>query len=381
MSTSVVRPPFLVVAVLLPLCLGVRPVEGQDVRVVSDAPSCTGCRIVVEPVVSLGDRDGPGAITSTFVVDRDPEGRFWVAHGDGSPANAFLTVFDSGGRFLARLGGRGDGPGEFQAIGRLRFLGADTVAVFDSRSRRRTVMTLGGEVVSTRPFDVGRFRYSLDLPDGRMISVDHRVTPERAGYPLQLVDTGGSVVRSFGSVRPDYDPRAAMAMMKVTARGPDGASVWTVGRGDYLMELWDTLGHRRAVLKRSSQWFHSYDLNRAVSPTVPPQPIITDSRSDDEGRLWIAVAVPASGWKEALSEPSPGVFALDEVRAYATVLEVIEPSSGQLIASDRLSDFFMVGFFAGDLVATYREDEAGFPYVDIWRVSLEQPSRPTPDGN
>lgn len=344
------------------------PVAGQAPREVADR--CGPCALDVATVLTLGDREGDGAIAQPSAVERDSQGRLWVVHGDGSPAHAVLTVFDAEGAFVARLARRGEGPGEFQAIGAIDALGGDTVAVYDSRQRRRTVLTIDGTVVSTQAFEVGRFRYAEVLPDGRMVVVDHQSAPGRAGLPLQLVDESGRIVRSLGAVAPDGDPANAAAWMKVVTPGGDGGSVYSVGRTDYRIERWDTLGSRSADLIRSPDWFPPYELGRAITPSSPPQPIVLDAHLDGRGRLWTAVAVPRADWTAALTEPSPGVWTMHEAQGYETVIEVIDPASAELLASHRIEGRLGVAFVEDGLLAVYREDAAGLPSAEILSLRL-----------
>lgn len=358
-------------AFVLATLLSTRPSVGQELREVADRPACASCEIVLEHVVTLGEIEGPGQLVGvSWVIERDSQGRYWVAQTDGAPGFVRLHVFDAEGRFLEAVGARGDGPGEFRALGHIRALSGDTVAAYDVRARRRTVLTLDGTVVSTRPVDVRVGRYSQVLSDGRLVAADHQPNPETVGYPLQLVDTLGRRVRSFGAMQPHYSVQEPFRVLKVLALDRDRASVWSIGRGDYLIERWDTLGNRLAALQREADWFEPYVLDRPVTRTEPPQPIVFDARMDDRGLLWTAVVVPSARWNDYLLESGPGGFRLVP-GAVDTLLEVIDPVAGVLVASRRFSqlEWNMAGFVGqGELVVSYREEGPGIPYLDLWRV-------------
>ena len=54
---------------------------------------------------------------------------------------------------------------------------------------------------------------------------------------------------------------------------------------------------------------------------------------------------------------------------YDTMVDVIDVEGGRLVASTRLSAFIL--HFADDgLVAGYMEDDAGRPFLSLWRLTL-----------
>lgn len=346
--------------------------RGQDVQLVGDEDLCTTCELSLEHVVRLGDREGPGRVMQLRAMARDPEGRYWVAHPDGAMGGASrIWIFDSAGVFVRTIGRRGEGPGEYGAITRIRFRRGDTVEIYSGDPRRRTVLGPDRSVVSTNPVPLN-FMRSVFLPDGRAMLVDHMATPDRAGYPLQLVEPSGEVVRSLGAVEPEYDPREPMRLSRVVAAGPDGGSVWTVGRGDYRIELWDTTGTRRAVLQRDADWFEPYVLGTPLEPDgPPPPPQVSLMTRDAEGRLWIAVLVAADDWRAGFSRAENGRYEPQIAQIYDTILEVVEPSTGRLLASRRFTDHSFSVFLDGSLIVSYEEDEAGYPFLDVWRFSLD----------
>ena len=77
-----------------------------------------------------------------------------------------ITVFDSSGTFVRRIGARGPGPGEFDRPGRMGFLG-DTLWVQDRVRRKTHLFAITGEFLRTTDLtmqiDTARFR-GRDLP-------------------------------------------------------------------------------------------------------------------------------------------------------------------------------------------------------------------------
>ncbi len=116
-----------------------------------------------------GAADGPGALTAAFDVAVSPQGRILVSE----PSLAEIAVFDAQGAFLQTIGRRGEGPGEFQTPGAIRFKG-DTLTVLDFMSGIN-LFTVDGEFID---------RVSFTLP-----------TPPELGFPTRpaLLLADGSV--------------------------------------------------------------------------------------------------------------------------------------------------------------------------------------------
>jgi hypothetical protein len=303
-------------------------------------------------------------------IARDSGGNYYVAHGDGSGGAARIWVFDTTGSFLRTFGRRGEGPGEYQAIGNLRFRPGDTLEIYDSGLRRKTILAPDGTVVSTSRFEVRSYSGGVFLAHGRVIVNEHRRTPEQVGYPLQLVDGSGKIVRSLGAIRPEFRSNEPWTVQKVLAAGPDGATVWSVGRSSYLMELWDTTGARLQALQRDAEWFEPWVTDTPLGPDQPPpKPAVGAVKTDPQGRLWVLVLVAAEDWREGLVSREWG-WDIDVYRAFDQILEIIDPESGELLMSRRFSDHDFIGFLGDDMIVSYREDEMGYPFLDIWRIAL-----------
>lgn len=349
--------------------------SGQEVVPVRDPPTCEGCEITLEHVVTLGDREGPGRVMPPLEMVRDSEGNYLVAHGDGGGSARQVWIFDPEGTFLRTFGRAGEGPGEYLSVQRIDVLPGDTLEIYDPRNRRKTTLSPDLTVVSTQSFEGRRYVGSEKLPDGRFVITDHQRTPGRVGYPLQLVSQSGKVQRAFGNVNPEYRPREPVKYWKSVALGLDGGSVWSVGWGDYLIERWDTTGTRRQALQREADWFEPYVLDRGAEPNGPtPQPQVRYLESDPEGRLWVLVRRAKEDWREIVkANPlSPGE-SWDIPELWDWVLEVIEPTKGELVVSQVLPDGHYNGFLDEGMVISYREDDGGFPFLDVWRPKIIAP--------
>lgn len=117
------------------------------------------------PVVELGtvEEGGPEQFFRVSAARRLNSGE--IAIHDGSRE---VRIFDRTGTWLRSFGREGDGPGEYRGPGRMFRLQGDTIAIFDTRLRRLTLLDDHGQVLRTiSPNGIGRRPQILTvLPDG-----------------------------------------------------------------------------------------------------------------------------------------------------------------------------------------------------------------------
>lgn len=141
-----------------------------------------GWRFAENPVLEIGMLEGPEEYLFSDLVGavRLSDGRIVVADRDSHD----LRVFDGEGTFLFRIGGDGEGPGEFR---RLEFLGAmagDSLVTYDDALRRVQVFSPVGEFA--RSFVVETSRPTL-VPDKVVGVVD------RSTVVIRLIDATSGV--------------------------------------------------------------------------------------------------------------------------------------------------------------------------------------------
>lgn len=92
--------------------------------------------VSAEPTTSIGVVEGDSAYLFQRIVDArfTSGGRIVVADGGLS----VLRVYDPNGTFVAQMGRRGDGPGEFQSLRGIWTVAPDTVGAWDSGALRLT---------------------------------------------------------------------------------------------------------------------------------------------------------------------------------------------------------------------------------------------------
>jgi hypothetical protein len=58
---------------------------------------------------------------------------------------------------------------------------------------------------------------------------------------------------------------------------------------------------------------------------------------------------------------------------YDSMIEVLDPATGRLLASTRI-DAALGFLLPGGYAASYREDDGGNPFIDIWRMEVVEES-------
>lgn len=221
-------------------------------------------RAGAEPVVDVGVRDGAAAYRFLQLADA-----LWLEDGrmlalDGGARQ--LRLFDAGGMFLTAHGRPGEGPGAYAAPAALWRLPDDSVAVWDARLRRVTVLgdRLGfGRTVAVGA-EIGSAAPVAALEDGRLVVLSR--SPARdGGQPVSVwaIDPGTGSADSLGAFPgnelaggtwPVYGWRTAVAA------GGDRVYVGT-GR-EHEVEEHEAVPGGRLVLRRLIRWTGD---DRAVS--------------------------------------------------------------------------------------------------------------------
>ena len=158
------RPVSTALAAILTLSTAPHPLSPQQPSTVTDSagvlivestrpawPPGTGWRLAAEPTLTIGDESGDlnymfQGVSQAFRMD---DGTIVVVDRLASQ----ISLFDPAGVFIRNLGGRGEGPGEFQFLQNAWARG-DTIRVSDGRLSRISVFNRGGDVLETVPVEV-----------------------------------------------------------------------------------------------------------------------------------------------------------------------------------------------------------------------------------
>jgi hypothetical protein len=342
------------------------PEAEQGRRHVCDAVECD---IELEHVVTLSDSFAPGAFTvgRPLWVQQDARGRFFL------PVSGLdqVLVFDSTGRFHSYIGRRGSGPGEFERATHIfTGYGGDSVYVADVLLKRLTMIAPDLSIARTRSLAYTPSLYMPDLvlDDGSFILAVQVQTPDHIGYPIHRLDSVGAIVRSFGIDTPQFRPDLSRLLTRVVAPSR-GGGIWAAAPGRYIIDRWDPdSGRREARIIVPSPWFRESD--RSDRQTEHPHPVIVGLWEDEHSLLWVLLRDGNSEWRP----PEQPVHAPRDPESYSNkhdwVIEVIDPVSGQVVASRRFPDY--IGYRPPTaLLVSIREIELAGVVLDVWRPVLQ----------
>ena len=343
----------------------------QQTVVVDSDLACVGCQIELDTVAMLGDREGDGYVSMPVAVEQLSAGEWLVVH---SVNTAQIKIFDATGRYLRREGRQGAGPGEYQWITSLDVGPGDTIRVYDAGLSRLTVLSGDFEVMSTHRVRGMKPPDALLPVRGDTFLVATEVpTAERLGYPLHLIDLEGNAFLSFGAEDPEYRSDLPRLRWRSVDWADPGREVWAAPMMRYVVERWDLSGSKQAEIVRDAEWFQPHE-NHGFNDDEPPNPALIGIRQDSAGRLWTLVRVADTNWRDAVGWVESRFGSTrwgiaDREGYYDTILEVIDATTGQLLASQRFDRVLLRFGSRGRLVA-YHEDSLGFPRIDVFRATL-----------
>ncbi|CAN5855410.1 hypothetical protein BH23GEM9_BH23GEM9_18590 [soil metagenome] len=347
------------------LLFATAPSAAQVVRAVPEAPSCRGCRIELEPVITLTDTE-PHWFGRMFSATSDSRGRL---HGsDWGVDPGVVHVLGADGAWLASYGRQGRGPGEGIGVTAPFFGPGDTAFVYDLRLSRFTIWSPRFELV--RSFRVSGQVIDAVVQRAEAMTLSARLA-EAPGLPLHVIDTrDGSIIRSFGPRQPpDAPPQRASRRLAASRMS---GSFWAARLTEYVIERWDTSGRLLLQLKRTVSWFPP---NVEPRGDGPPSPAITAIWEDERGPIWVMIVVADQNWqrnhdrlRRMQTGPEVLIQPADQHGLGDTVLEVIDPATGALLASRRLDPAFFSR--AGGLLFRYTEGVHGTPSYELFRPRL-----------
>ncbi len=361
------------------------------VRVWNPAPATVGR---ADSLFSIGAvvGDGPDAFGRVVSVVSHRDGRIYVAD---EIANR-VQVFDAAGRFERSLGREGEGPGEFNRLYSLAWLG-DTLAALDVRNARVELLTpdgasagtfrhqpLSGDRRNVRLFQTGRHEIAtvaVRVEDGRLARKIIRFAPSGPTDSVPYPDApwrsddptaGGTTIVC------EYPAEAGLEFFAVPfaarhwavpAPGGTSAVVWTA---DYRVVLLDDAGDTVRVVERDyervptseEEWqegLSSYRERLAENPGLdcqngnPERPAFRPALHllffDSQGRMWIE-------WESAAGP------ALDVYDSEGRLL-------GSIAAPRRIAD--LVPWADARRLYTVATDDLGVQYVNVY--GLDQVER------
>ena len=347
--------------------------QANTPRVISGGPTCGSCEIQVREVGVLGRRDTSLIEWPTDIVVTSR--RFVIATlpNKGEPP----AVFDRNGRFVSRLGRVGGGPGEFEAAAQATVDPSDTLFITD-RAGRLSVFSPTFGFVRTVAFPSGALGIVAVGPDLLVVnaSINDR---ESVGLPFHVFTHDGRKLRDIGDrSRPYLGAGGQRAWHRIAPSGP--ASFWAVPVvGDYRIERWTIEGRRDQYFQRQSDWFGALPkegISGSILAHDPPISLVEAIWQDAAGLLWVVTRVVdrrGRGPTQALKTPEGTVnVPADADRTWDSIIEVLNPADGTLVASKRVDELLTRQIGQGR-IAHIRDDPNGFAVVRILQLQLAPP--------
>ncbi len=325
------------------------------------------CVVQLREVVRLGTPGDPGMIGSRPEIARTAAGHYVVASVEN---RGQLLVFDADGAFLEAFGASGDGPGELRVPGRVRPGPDGGLRILDLVNRRITHLSPDRGLLETTGV---RSLHGLDFvtlgAGERHVVSGFGQLDDGLGATTEIVGRDGVRLTRLGAV-----PVASWVVNFFRAPlALDGQGrVWTTRAGEYAFEAWDPGrgGEPLTRLAGEPDWFDPGP-PRPGAPLSAPAPSIVISLRVDRGLLWAGTWV-ADEDREAGAGAPPSPLELDLL--LDTVLDVIDPESGRLIARTR-RDEALRGTGDDRLLFGVRE-EGGIARAVIFEPALEGPDCP-----
>lgn len=199
--------------------------------------------------------------------------------------------------------------------------------------------------------------------------------PRSFGLPYQHLSGDVSQhLRSFGAEPQTIRPGQLRRFWRTLAASRLGG-FWAAHSQRYLLERWDReLRVPVQVIEREVPWFEPYEEYGGSVLEVRPNPFLRAIQEDEDGRLWVLISVADENW-----EPMPPAQVTDGMRVISdaqmnrlhdTVIEVIDPEMGAILAAHRVDELLSQWFAGPGTVYSYAEDEVGHPWYRIYRLRL-----------
>lgn len=139
------------------------------------------------PIRAFGAHgEGEGTFSAAVSAIWGPGDTLWVT----DTLRHSISIFDAEGTYLGRIGGFGDGPGQFRYPSACAFLSATKLAVVERGSSRMQVIELDhdlGDLDAGRPIDVGHQRRLDDRKETLSRAVAYGGQPIEAATPAGFV--------------------------------------------------------------------------------------------------------------------------------------------------------------------------------------------------
>ncbi len=332
---------------------------------------CADCEIRIDSVAVIGTADGAGALNGRqIVVARDRQGRYLVA-GAASPSQ--VSVFDSHGAFLRRVGRSGGGPGEYRRIWRV-YPYEGGVIITDDIAKRHTVLNANFEYVSSTPV-IGTPEGMLVGPGGTRVEATIIRSGQDAGFSVFVKSAAGQVRHRLAPTPVPYRERMRDAYRRILTPGLTPADFWMTSRHEYAFARCWFVSGACTRFERPASWFPSRSPTESRTDEsmehIPPTPQLLGVSLDGPRFAWTISLVADARWREGLSKQTrPHVSIENADRYWDSVIERINVETGTVVASVRIDQALTLGPLTGGYSAFYTEQPDGVPRVVIVQLRV-----------
>lgn len=315
----------LIAAILTALSVAAHPLGAQGTLIHADGPPAWGANVRLVPLVTIGSLDGPPeyAFGSIDLVAGEKSGGFFVF----DSKYVQIRRYNAAGKLIANIGGRGNGPGEYQELLGMALLGDSALVTWDPRNARVTFFGLDGKVRSSFRAVLGGMTYAADVfgidnagivslqsgiggtrryvryrPNGTVLDTLTSVLDNLGGFMLQTTDGSRYSFETARFAKPN--PLGGL----ITASTNTLGFAMTVGSKPLRVERAYTPVRLGAEERKEWEAYADYFYSRAkaehpqagvqspapVLTTIPSvKPAIRDLSVDRDGRIWLDVYTPA----------------------------------------------------------------------------------------
>lgn len=346
------------------------PLGAQDTVRVPDTPSCSEC-LQLEVVLSFGFADDEGALLTRYpVITRLPDG-CWVVF--EAPIGGVIRIYHPDGSFQRAIEADGEGPGEYRTVSRLFANGTDGYVLYDGRNDRLSYVAGDFSFLSSSHFLSGTRIEALS--GGSFVQNGLRPRTAAQGHVVNVVDSLGSVRVSLGGSGRPIDLRKGPHVRHRVIAVDHCDNIWTGYMEKYELEKYTPDGRLLLSMSRTADWFkpHTNILPPRDVTSDSPNPKLRELTVDSDGLVWAVVWVADPDWREGIPTVNGPAAPYDEDKFYDTVLEAIDPASGQVVARTRtgyaLRKVHIVGPESGEPLFFRTTQQAdGFIRADVLRA-------------
>jgi hypothetical protein len=346
------------------------------------AQSCTGCKIELQRVVRLGSASDPELLGHLQHAAADGRGRYAAENSTGDG----VLIFDRFGRFVQRIGRRGQGPGEFFAITAMFFGPGDSLWVMNGPYAMVFAPDLRFVRSTKRPSS--QWGTGVSLADGTLVTAS--MTGADLSHILFLSRGSSETVQGLDKRRELYhargslEPKCGACLVPVLIRGNEQNTFWSINTDNYRVRQWSSDGKLLTDFSIRSPRFPLFeDDNRGDIANTRIRPLIRSAGILPDGVLIVAGDVASSKWKPnplrassatrarkgqvRSSARDSAAYLLDQANR-ATLLQAVSTSSRKVLAERQFDGRQL--WVNGALLFEIVTDADGINFIEVWRPVL-----------